>query len=150
MKKLLFSIAFIFVLFAANAQYKHSLGVAFGRPSGLSYKTFISKDRALDFTLGGLGSYFSLSGMYEIHGKLENNLQYYYGPGAHIGSWNGHNYGNGVFAGIDGVIGIELDPNIPFAFSLDLRPGINVIGNNWDDEYHWIFWQTQFSIRYIF
>jgi hypothetical protein len=121
-----------------------------GSPSGISYKTFSSNTKAWDLTLGGSGNYFTFTAMYEIHTPIQNNLQWYYGPGGHIGSWNGNNYGNGAFFGVDGVIGIELDPDIPFAFSLDLRPGINLVGNSWEDSNHWFFWQSQLSIRYIF
>lgn len=150
MKKIILTFGLALTLLAASAQYKHSAGLAFGSPSGISYKTFTSATKAFDFTLGGLGNYFALTGMYEIHTPLENNLQWYYGPGAHIGSWSGNKYGSGTFMGIDGVIGIELDPDIPFAFSLDLRPGINLIGNEWDSSNHWFFWQSQLGVRYIF
>jgi hypothetical protein len=146
-----FIIGFLVLLsFTVTAQYRNSLGFGFGAPSGIAYKTFISKNKALDFTLGGLGYYFSLNGMYEIHAPLGRNVKWYYGPGAHIGSWNSNRYGNGLFIGADGVIGIELKPSIPFAFSLDLRPAINLAGNRWDNEYHWLWWQSQFAIRYVF
>jgi hypothetical protein len=150
MKKLVFTLVFVLSITLVNAQYKHSLGAAFGSPSGISFKTFGSGNKALDFTLGGLGKYFILSGMYEIHCDMANNLKWYYGPGAHIGSWSGNKYGSGAFAGVDGVLGLELKPNIPFAFSVDLRPGINLIGNQWDDHFHYFFWQSQLAIRYTF
>ncbi len=150
MKKLILSCFLVFAMMAANAQYKHSLGLAFGLPSGFCYKTFTSNFKALDFTLGGLGNYFTLSGMYEIHAPLDQDLKWYYGPGAHLGSWSGDNYGSGAFLGVDGVVGIEYCPDIPFAFAADLRPGINIIGNSWDHQNHWLFLQSQLSIRYIF
>lgn len=150
MRKLFLTCFLAMGLLAANAQYKHSLGLALGSPSGISYKTFLSDNKAWDLTLGGLGNYFTFTGMYEIHTPIQNNLQWYYGPGAHIGAWSGNNYGSGAFLGVDGVIGIEFDPDIPFAFSLDLRPGINLAGNEWDNGHHWFFWQSQLSIRYIF
>jgi len=62
-------------MLAANAQYKHSLGPAFGSPLGISYKTFTSSNKALDITLGGLVNYFSLAAMYEIHTPPENDFQ---------------------------------------------------------------------------
>lgn len=150
MRKLLLTCFLAFGLVAANAQYKHSLGLALGSPSGVSYKTFLSDNKALDFTLGGSSNYFTLSAMYEIHNSIQNNLQWYYGPGAHIGAWSGYDYGNGAFLGIDGVIGIEFDPDIPFAFSLDIRPGINFAGNFYNNTHNLFFWQSQLSIRYIF
>ncbi|MEI6062818.1 MAG: hypothetical protein WCR72_19095 [Bacteroidota bacterium] len=150
MKKIILTFSLSIALLAANAQYKQSLGLAFGNPSGISYKTFLTTKNALDLTLGGFNNYFMVAGMYEIHQSLGNDLQWYYGPGAHIGSWSGHNYGSGAFLGVDGAIGLEFTPDVPFAFSVDLRPGINVIGNNWNDENHWFFWQSQLSVRYIF
>lgn len=63
------------VFFAANAQYKHLIGLALGSPTGISYKTFLSDIKALDFTFGGTNHYFTLSGMYEIHEPIQNNLQ---------------------------------------------------------------------------
>lgn len=150
MKKLILTCFLALGLITANAQYKHSLGLALGSPTGISYKTFLSSDKALDFTLGGSGHYFTATGMYEIHAPIQDNLQWYYGPGAHLGSWSGNNYGYGAFLGVDGVIGIEFNPDIPFAFSLDLRPGINLIGNEYGETHNWFFWQSQLSIRYIF
>jgi len=150
MKRLFLTCMLAIGLLSANAQYKHSLGLALGSPSGISYKTFLSNTKALDFTLGGSGHYFTLTGMYEIHAPIQNNLQWYYGPGAHLGTWCGNDYGSGAFLGVDGVIGIEFDPDIPFAFSLDLRPGINLFGNYYNNANNWFFWQSQLSIRYIF
>lgn len=150
MKKLVLISIFSIAFFAANAQYKHGLGLAFGSPSGISYKTFMNDSKALDFTVGGFGHYFIVTGMYEIHNQLADQFRWYYGPGAHIGSWSGTKYGEGAFVGVDGVIGLELKPNIPFSFSLDLRPGINLLGNQWDNNYHWFWWQSQFAVRYTF
>jgi hypothetical protein len=150
MKKLFLTCVLIIGLLTANAQYKHSIGLALGSPTGFSYKTFISDNKAFDFTLGGSNHYFTLTGMYEIHAPIQNNLQWYYGPGAHLGSWSGGDYGTGGFLGVDGVIGIEFNPDIPFAFSLDLRPVINLIGNQYNDTHNWLFWQGQLSVRYIF
>ncbi len=150
MKKLFLTCLLAVGLLAANAQYKHSIGVALGSPSGITYKTFLSDNKALDFTLGLSGNYFTVSAMYEIHQPIQGNLQWYYGPGAHIGSWNGNDYGSGGFFGIDGVIGLEFNPDIPIAFSLDLRPGINLIGNEYNDTHNWFFWQSQFGIKYTF
>ena len=150
MKRLFLTCFLALGLLAASAQYKHSLGLALGSPSGISYKTFLESNKALDFTLGGSNNYFTFTAMYEIHTPIQDNLQWYYGPGAHIGSWNGNKYGTGGFLGVDGVIGIEFNPDIPFAFSLDLRPGINLIGNRYNDTQNWFFWQSQLSVRYIF
>jgi hypothetical protein len=150
MKKVALTILFASCLIVCNAQYKNSIGLAFGAPSGVSFKTFVNRSNALDFTLGGLGYYFSLTGMYEIHAPLAEHIKWYIGPGAHIGSWNGNRYGNGLFLGADGVIGAEIKPKIPFAISADIRPSINLTGNRWNDENHWFWLQSQVSVRYTF
>jgi hypothetical protein len=148
-KKILLGVLVMLAL-TSNAQYKNAIGLAFGSPSGISYKTFLSRNNALDFTLGGLNNYFIFSGLYEIHTPLANDFQWYYGAGAHLGSWNGGKYGSGTFLGADGVLGIEFTPSVPFVFSLDLRPAINLVGNNYDNEVH-LFWpQSQFAVRYRF
>ncbi len=146
------------LLWGAHAQYKNAIGIALGSPSGITYKTFISGNNALDFTLGygwtgGDGEFFGISGLYEIHSPITNanGLSFYYGPGAHIGSWHEKDRSDNLFLGIDGAIGLEyMIPRVPIALSLDFRPGINLIGNHWDDHYHYFFWQSQFGIKYTF
>lgn len=152
MKKTLLVTIFSIVIFTANAQdYKNSLGLAFGSPSGISFKTFLNESKALDFTVGGFSHYYVVTGLYEIHAPLSDDFKWYYGIGAHIGSWYGGNYGEGAFLGGDGVIGLELKPHdIPVAFSLDVRPAVNIIGNEWDEVHHWWWWQSQLSVRYTF
>lgn len=150
MKKFVLISILLIVFYKADAQYKHGLGLAFGSPSGISYKTFLNENKALDFTFGGFRRYFILTAMYEIHNPWMGDLKWYYGPGAHIGSWSRGWYGEGAFIGIDGAVGLEFQPNIPFVFSLDLRPGINLLGNRWDDSYHWFWWQSQLAVRYTF
>lgn len=45
-----------------------------------------------------------ITGLYEIHGPINGatGLQWYIGPGAHIGFYN-TKYGDGAFIGVDGV-----------------------------------------------
>ena len=150
MKKALLISLLLGIFFSLKAQYKQSLGLAFGVPSGIACKTFTSRDRALDFTLGGFSNFFTIAGMYEIHDKAFNDVNWYYGPGGHLGSWKGNRYGNGMFLGLDAVLGVELlTEKVPFAFSLDIRPGVNLIGNKWNNENHWLWWQGQLALRSI-
>jgi len=51
MKKLILTCFLSIGFLAANAQYKHALGLALGSPSGITSKTFLSDNKALDFKL---------------------------------------------------------------------------------------------------
>jgi hypothetical protein len=154
MKKLFLICLIAFASLTVSAQYKWGIGVALNGSSvpggGISLKTFASDRIGYDFTIG-LGQYFfDVTGLYEIHAPLADNLKWYYGPGAHIGTWHGGKYGNQVFLGLDGTLGLELKPNIPFAFSFDFRPRLDFIGNEWGGKNHWFWWGGQLGIRYTF
>lgn len=159
MKKLILVCLITLATLTVSAQYNWGIGVALGSPSGLSAKVFTNNNSALDFTLGFWHDYTNITAMYEIHNSFndlgglneyKSQLQWYYGPGAHLGSWYNSHYnsgdihGNNLFLGIDGVIGIEWKPDIPFAFSVDVRPGLNIIGGAG------FFLQSQIGIRYTF
>ena len=65
-----------------------------------------------------------ITGLYEIHGPINGatGLQWYIGPGAHIGFYNSKN-GDGAFAGIDGVLGLDYKfKGAPINMSLDWQP----------------------------
>jgi hypothetical protein len=159
MKKLVFVCVIAFSAWSVNAQYRWGVGLALGSPSGISAKVFTDNSKALDFTLGFWHDYTNITAMYEIHrsfndlgdlNEFKSQLKWYYGPGAHIGSWYDSHYNSedipnsNMFIGIDGVIGIEWKPDIPFAFSVDVRPGINIVGGAS------FFWQSEIGIRYTF
>jgi len=159
MKKLIFVCIIAFASLTVSAQYKWGIGVALGSPTGFSGKFFTTDTQAFDFTLGWWNDYANISAMYEIHNSFndlgglneyKSQIKWYYGGGAHIGSWNNNHYNEGethtndLFLGIDGVIGVEWKPDIPVAFSLDVRPGINIVGGVS------FFLQSQLGIRYTF
>jgi hypothetical protein len=160
MKKLIIVCVIALASITANAQYKWGIGAAIGSPTGLSLKVFTAQTQAFDFTLGFWNDYTNISAMYEIHNSFndlgslntyKNQLTWYYGPGAHIGSWNSNHYAageshtNSIFLGVDGVIGTEWKaPEIPLAISLDIRPGINLIGGVG------FFLQSELGVRYTF
>jgi hypothetical protein len=150
MKKLLLTLVLACGLISVSAQYRFAAGAALGLPSGLSVKTFIHKKTALDFTLGLTRNYYGFSAMFEPHASVRRWYQMYWGPGIHAGYWRGEDYGKGAFGGVDFTGGLEFKPvSIPMTFSFDLRPGVNVFGNSWEDENHWFFLQAQFAVRYI-
>jgi hypothetical protein len=51
-----------------------------------------------------------------------DGLQWYFGPGAHVGFYNGK-YGDGVYAGVDGVLGLDYKiRSAPINISIDWQP----------------------------
>ena len=130
MRKILFIIVILVSGVVAKAQYHPGIGIALGAPSGFSYKVFINEPTALEFTLGWTPRILVISGLYELHQPLAEQLTWYYGAGAHVGLSNnypGYNDGT-VFLGADGVIGVEFKPDIPVAFSIDFRPQLDIMG----------------------
>ena len=82
--------------------YKTALGVKVWDGGGISFKHFLNKNNALEL----VGYFWSrgsgITGLYEIHGPVKDatGLQWYIGPGAHIGFYN-TKFGDGSFIGQD-------------------------------------------------
>lgn len=119
----------------ANAQdYKHALGGRLGAANGITFKTFVTGDRALDFILNFQSkkdySYFRFTGLYEIHQPINNapGLQWYYGPGATIGTRRFKPADESdLLLSVDGVLGLDYKFNgAPINLSLDWKPAIEV------------------------
>jgi hypothetical protein len=143
MKKLtiLFFVLFIFLQADVRGQamgnnYRTALGVKF-YPGAISFKHFIQPNRAVE-ALGYFYNYgFRFTGLYEIHGNINDlpGLKWYIGPGAHIGTYNNawhRRYGyhdTRMAIGVDGVIGLDLKINkAPINISLDWQPSLNLVG----------------------
>lgn len=132
MRKVLVTMAILFFAVAVQAQskstnsttYTNALGVKVWDGGGISFKHFFNERNA-----GELIGYFyrngvRFTGLYEIHGDITGaeGLKWYIGPGAHIGFYNSK-YGDGAFAGIDGVLGLDYKFNgAPINISLDWQP----------------------------
>ncbi|MDB5119553.1 MAG: hypothetical protein JWN56_771 [Sphingobacteriales bacterium] len=121
----------------ANAQstYKNAIGGRFGEANGVTFKTFLNSQAALDLILNfqsrGDYSYFRLTGLYEVHKPIQNaaGLRYYYGAGATLGSRNHKRDDNNsdLLASIDGVLGLDYKfDEIPINVSLDWKPALVV------------------------
>ena len=109
---------------ALGNTYKTAVGVKF-YPLGVSLKTFIRSDAALDF----IGYFYDrgtrITGLYEYHGKITDagNLKFYIGPGAHVGLYNKNFFAGGTSVGIDGVVGLDFKfPSLPIDLSIDWQP----------------------------
>ena len=153
MKKLLLISGFLVSFYFSDAQsmgrtYKTALGVKFWDGAGVSFKTFLQGQNALEL----IGYFYKngtrITGLYEIHGNIDGaaGLKWYVGPGAHIGFYNKKYYDGNAVGGIDGVLGLDYKINkAPLNMSLDWQPsfefgeGRGFIGN-WGG----------FAIRYTF
>ncbi|MFD2162179.1 hypothetical protein ACFSJU_07220 [Paradesertivirga mongoliensis] len=138
MRKFILSfVTAVLILFSAssvNAQYRNALGVRLGDAYGLTYKTFIQSDKALDFILnfrnGRNDNHFILTGLYEVHNPINGaaGLKWYYGAGASIGSLhykNDNDRDDDVYLSVDGVLGLDyVIPNSPLNLSLDWKPAL--------------------------
>ncbi|MGV3508566.1 MAG: hypothetical protein ACO1N7_04690 [Sphingobacteriaceae bacterium] len=138
MKKIILPLFVTAVLLVSSlttqAQYKNALGVRLGDAYGLTYKTFIQSNKALDFILNIRNrksiSYVNLTGLYEVHNPINGapGLQWYYGGGASIGSINykhDDDRDNDIYLSVDGVLGLDyVIPNSPLNLSLDWKPAL--------------------------
>ncbi|WP_374166654.1 hypothetical protein [Arcticibacter sp. MXS-1] len=130
------SLIFALVVFSkntANAQYKNALGVRVGDYTGISFKTFLQQDRALDLILGfkDKSSYSAIrfTGLYEVHKPIpfeDGTLQWYYGGGASIGGIDYKNIDkNDFLLSADGVLGLDYRfAEAPINVSFDWKPAL--------------------------
>ena len=154
-----FSLIIILIFFTGTMlkaqNYNTGIGLRGGFGGGITVKHFISDRDALEGILYTRWQGFVITGLYEIHQDLQvDNLNWYYGGGAHIGFWDGSYEDNPWFdddkqytvLGIDGVIGLEyVFPMVPISLSLDWKPAINLLGYTgfWGDG-------GGLSVRFVF
>ncbi|TWI83151.1 hypothetical protein IQ13_1257 [Lacibacter cauensis] len=132
MKKLILTLFLATIFLAASAQnstaegpdYKTAIGAKLWTGGGISVKTFIKDNNALEF-IGYFDRYGTrITGLYEIHGNLssEGALKWYVGPGAHVGLYKGI-----TAVGIDGVVGVDYKfTNMPLNLALDWQPSFEL------------------------
>ncbi|MBE2230548.1 MAG: hypothetical protein IAE96_07900 [Chitinophagaceae bacterium] len=138
MRKIFLVIALIFslTLFSsrlhAQSSYQTALGVKVWDGGGISLKHFLGGGNN---ALEGIGYFwkqgFRITGLYEIHGAINNagGLQWYIGPGAHVGVYNSR-YGDGSYIGLDGVLGLDYKfSGAPINISIDWQPSFE-FGDN--------------------
>ena len=131
--KRIFAIAVLLigVCIQTNAQsmgrtYKTALGVKVWDGAGITFKSFIAPNRAVELIahLWNQGTRFT--GLYEIYGDIEGApaLKWYVGPGAHLGLYDKDRYaGSRAVIGVDGVLGLDYKINkAPLNVSLDWQP----------------------------
>ncbi|MFT4659968.1 MAG: hypothetical protein ACI8XB_000224 [Patiriisocius sp.] len=156
MKKSLLIVLLIVFAFGAKAQdYDMAIGLRLGLGSGLTFKKVISKNASFE-ALAEFRYGFNLTGLYEINRYDAfdvDRLNWYFGGGAHIGSYRGYRTRRSDFKheselalGLDGIIGIEYNfVEAPINLSLDWKPTLNFVG------YDGLYGDNgSLSVRYIF
>ena len=150
---------FAVILFAGSGTnsygqpYKTGVGARLGFFNGLTVKHFIDDGHALEGILSTRWNGFIITGLYEFQQQFDdiNNLEWFFGGGAHVGFWETGKYpygerdANSVF-GLSLIIGIEYTfDEFPFSASLDWKPAFNLLGDSrwWGDG-------IALSIRYTF
>ncbi len=153
MKKYIILLALLFSLNAyVKAQdYENAIGLRFGLSNGISFKHFIATNDAVEGILSTRYGGFNITGLFERHTSAfdTDGLYFFYGGGAHLGSFNNEWFSDNsshIVIGVDGIIGLEyVFTEVPLNVSLDWKPGFNLIGYTgfWGDE-------LAFSVRYLF
>jgi hypothetical protein len=115
-------------------EYKNAIGGRFGVSNGVTFKTFLDGNHALDLILNFRSnnntSSFRFIGLYEVHAPLSDvaGLKWFYGGGGSIGSLKNKATDKDSFAvSLDGVLGLDYKFNgAPINISLDWKPAINI------------------------
>lgn len=128
----------------------HTIGLRFGGSnygSGIevSYQHGLGETNRLELNLGvgseRLYSRVGVSGIYHWVFPIQDNFNWYVGPGAQLWSFsyksitiNGQEQsGTKVGLAVGGQIGLEydfIDLDVPFTASIDTRPMFNLVSNN--------------------
>ena len=152
MRTLIFIVA-SFVVFNSQAQqYSTAIGIkggyAFQSGGGINAKHFLGGASAIEVTLGGGARHIWLQALYERNQELSHGVEWYYGFGGDLGSFTngGYNgYSNGLFIGVDGVVGVEYTfEEFPLNLALDTGPTLRVI------PYVGFGWSGGLAVRYAF
>jgi hypothetical protein len=137
MKKTLLALllpAALFLSGSVNGQYKNAIGIRAADHSGITFKTFLTEDRAADLILAfndnSTRSLVTLTGLYEIHAPIEGapGLKWYYGFGGTIGGVEyKRNSDNDLLVRVDGVLGLDyIFDGAPINLSLDWKPALEL------------------------
>lgn len=134
--------------------YKTGIGIRAGTSNGLTIKHFTGNTSVLEGIFATRWGGYNFTGLFQKYDQAFRvpRLNWFYGFGGHIGSYQGEEHRrfdddeSHLLFGIDGIIGLEYNfTGIPFNISLDWKPSIDLSGGfyPWGDE-------VAFSLRYIF
>ena len=128
MKKFFAILVGVLAFAAVASAQPRALGIRAGYGGELSYQHSLGSN-FLEADLGffvGNGMHVSLA--YDFVFASANIFNFYIGPGAQIGAYNGEN-GMSFNAGLLAQLGVEAEiPSVPLNLSLDWRPTIVSIG----------------------
>lgn len=147
MKKILTAAVLLIGATAGAQDSGFGAGIIAGEPTGISLKSWIGGDKAIDF---GIAWSFAHEGYLHVHSDLlfhkfdlipvgKGRLPVYYGPGARIGFGNDFRLGFRIVGGID-----YLFEDAPLDAFLELAPGLDLI------ESTDLFFSGGIGIRYWF
>ncbi|GAB3649989.1 hypothetical protein GCM10028791_16490 [Echinicola sediminis] len=142
----IFAVAVMVISNQAQAQsYSTGVGLRAGVTNGLTVKHFLTSEGAIEGILHSRWRGLVITGLYEVHKDIRElrGLKWFYGGGAHLGTWG--NKSNHPFDedrdytvfGIDGIIGLDYKfDDAPVNLSLDYKPAFNITDNVgwWGDE----------------
>jgi len=126
MKNLFYVLVFLFGSFGmSQAQdYNSAVGLRFGYPLSVTYKTFLNESTAIE-GYAGFRSFlgyteFRVNAAYLIHNEIENvdRLKWYYGAGPGLAFYS---FDTG-FLGDDGGVGITISGYVGLEYTLDGAP----------------------------
>jgi len=145
-----FLIIFFFCLVhGSKAQHDHASALGFkAYPGAVTFKQYMGNGDAFE-ALAYFWKGARLTGLYELQYRIEgvNGLHWFIGPGAHLSIYDPAYFKGKVFAGIDGVVGLDLKfQEIPFNISLDWQPSLDFGDGSSNFEAGF----GGLSIRYIF
>lgn len=159
MKIILVTLMFFFAT-GLNAQYNFAVGLRAGGSAGITVKKISPSSKSFEGIIGFCGDCFSLTALFEKQPEIVdvNGLSWFYGAGLHISfyqdninrRWYNSRYNTdegAIGLGVDGIIGIEYKiPEVPIAFSLDIKPFIEVTTKN----SVWFWLDPGFGIKLAF
>lgn len=138
-----------------QAQYSTAIGIRGTYAPGLTIKHHLTSEHAVEAIVSTRWRGIMITGLYEVHFPAfgVTNLRWYLGGGGHVGVWSKTTDRNpwfesegGIVIGADGIGGIEYTlENIPLNFSLDWKPGFNLVGHS-----GFYYDSGALSIRYAF
>lgn len=146
------------ISFSYAQPYKAGFGLRGGPGYGLTVKTFVNTQNALEFIVSPRWKGFIVTGLYEKHAPLFDSKRFTYfgGGGLHLGYWDYKDRFDAnnpwfderdthLISGVDLVLGLEYTfTAIPFSLAVDWKPTLNLIGDSsiWYDD-------VAFSLRII-
>ena len=154
---------------ALNAQYhQHSVGARLGGTSGITYKTFMNDNQALQFLLSGRSSGIQATITYHFYKPINiggyDTFFFYYGPGGHAGiekhsrevyiinepfpPYQVYENQTQYVMGVNAIAGVEYRLiSVPLVIGFDIKPYLNYIGMRQLD---FRFWDAALTVKYAF